>query len=81
MGWFQFGYAAFSAVAALPFLIGKVEQMAAGIALWWVERQNTQTQKGILDAAALAIRAKTQEERRASLDAWRVALSKSRLMP
>lgn len=70
----------FKALAAIPTIIGIVEQVAAGAVLWYVSRENKETAKLIADAAAKAARATNTEERNAALDAWRAALSRPRIL-
>ena len=68
-----------NALAAIPALLGFVESFAQAIVLWWVQRQTGQTLSLIADAAALAARASTDEERYASAEAWQKALSRPRV--
>lgn len=70
-----------SALAALPQILGYVEAFAAAVTLWYCQRAQNQTLMAISDAAALASRAKTQEDRYAAALAWKNALSRPRITP
>jgi len=75
-----FAFNLFKALAALPTLISKVEEFAAGVVLWYVSRENNTTAKEIADAASFAARAKTKEDRVEALRLWSRALSRSRII-
>ena len=75
----SFLLALFNAIAAVPSMIKFAEELAAGITLWFVQRANNETNKLIIDAAASANRAKTQEERYAAVEKWKIALSRPRV--
>lgn len=68
-----------SALAAIPSILKYVELFASAVSLWWVQRQTTANLQAIADAAALAARAKTDEDRYKAAEAWRAALSNSRI--
>lgn len=74
----EFVMALFNALAAIPKIIGYLNEFAAGVTMWYVNRANEETARRIVDAASLSARAKTQEERHKALDAWRDALSRKR---
>ena len=61
-------------IKAIPIVDGWMQQLVA----LYVTQQTAATLQGIVDAAAMAARAKTDEERYVAADAWRIALSKSR---
>jgi hypothetical protein len=71
--------ALFSALASIPQILGLVESFASAVTLWWVQRQNNQTLQQIADAAALASRAQTDEDRYKAADAWAAALKRPRV--
>ena len=70
--------AIFKAIAAIPAIAGYCEKFAQAIMMWYIERQKNETLAKIADAAALAARANTKEERHAALNAWADALSRPR---
>lgn len=70
-----------SALAAIPKILGYVESFAAAVTLWFVQRQNNATLAEIADAAAMAVRAETDEDRYKSAEAWQRALSRPRVSP
>lgn len=65
-----------NALIAIPKIAGYVEEAAQEIVLWYVGRQQAATLSAIADAAALASRATTDEERYAAAQAWQTALSR-----
>jgi hypothetical protein len=73
--------AVLNALAAIPKILGFVESFASAVAIWWCQRQTGNTLSAIADAAALASRAKNDEERMAAAMAWRDALSRPRITP
>ena len=75
---FGFAYSLFQAIAAIPSIINSLEQFAAGVAQWYIERTTKETLAQIADAAAFAARAETQADRLAALDKWRAVLSRPR---
>lgn len=77
----SFALALFSALSALPAIMGYLKDFSAGVMLWYVQNSEQTTLRGIADAAALAARSNTKEERDASLDAWRLALGRPRIAP
>lgn len=68
-----------NAIAAIPALLGYVEKFAAQCALWWIQRQKAESLAAVSDAAALAARATTDEERYKATDAWHHALGLPRV--
>lgn len=56
-----------------------VEHFTSAVVLWYVERAKNETLSAISDAAALAARAQTDEDRYAVSSAWRSALSRTRI--
>lgn len=68
-----------SALAAIPAILGYVEKFCSQVILWYVQRQNNTTLAKIADAAALAARATTDEERYAAAQAWQTALTRPRV--
>ena len=68
-----------TALAAIPQILGYVESFTAAVSLWYIQRQNNQTLAEIADAAALAARASTDEERYAAALSWQKALSRARV--
>lgn len=68
-----------TALAAIPKIMGYVESFASAVALWYIQRQTNQTLGLIADAAALASRASSDEERYAAAEKWQVALSQPRI--
>ena len=69
-----------NAVAAIPKIVGLVEDFAAQVVTWYISRQEKQTLALIADAAALSARAKTQKERLDGALAWKRALSRDRFI-
>lgn len=67
-----------SALAAIPQILGYVETFAGAVTAWYIERQKSETLSLIADAAALAARAQTDDDRYKAAEAWRVALSRPR---
>lgn len=72
-------YAGFQALAAIPTIITQMESLASAITLWYLNRQTTEQLQAISDAAALAGRATTDEERYAAAQNWRTVLSAPRV--
>lgn len=66
-------------LAAIPLIVGYVESFAQAVITWWVARQNTATLALVADAAALAARAQTTEDRLNADLAWQTALSQPRV--
>ena len=69
-----------SALAAIPSILGYVESFAGAVTLWWVQRQKAETLSAIADAAALASRANTDDDRYKAADAWQKALGRDRFI-
>lgn len=70
-----------NALIAIPALVGYVESAVSAIVLWYCQRQTNKTLQAISDAAALAARATTDDERYAAAQAWETALSAPRITP
>lgn len=68
-----------NALVAIPQIASYVEQAVAAATLWWVQRQQAQTLSSIADAAALAAKAQTDEDRYKATDAWANALKLPRV--
>ena len=68
-----------SALAAIPSIFGYVESFCQAVVQWYVARQNAETLGMISDAAALAARAETDEDRYKAADAWAAALKRPRV--
>ena len=68
-----------NALVAIPKIAGYIEDLAAAITSWYVQRQTTQTLAAIANAADLAASAQTQEQRYAAAQAWEAALSRPRV--
>lgn len=68
-----------NALAAIPTIAGYVDRVIQAIITWYVARQNQAALAAIADAAAMAARASTDEERYAAAQAWHDALSKPRV--
>lgn len=66
------------AVAAIPVICKYAEQIAAAAATWYIQRQDKSTLQDIRDAAALAINAKTTEDRFKAAEKWQEALGNKR---
>lgn len=67
-----------TALAAIPQILGYIEAFAGAVTLWYVQRQQSQALAAIADAAALAARAKNDDERFQAAEAWQAALSRPR---
>lgn len=67
-----------NAIAAIPQIVGYLEQFAAVVTAWYVQRQNTQTKSAIVDAIALDVNAKTDQDRYDAMDALQKALDRGR---
>ena len=76
----QAAFQIFKALAAIPSLVKTLEDIAAGVFLWYLTRQNKETSKLIANAAALGARSLTQEDRQKANEAWRIALSRNRII-
>lgn len=70
--------ALFTAMAGLPKLGDQIREFAGAIAAWYINQATRDTKMKILDAAAMALRAKNDDERYAAAQAWRNALSRPR---
>lgn len=75
----NFIFSIFTALADIKAIGDYILQFSAMITVWYCQRQNSETLSQIADAAALAARAETDEERYKAADAWHVALSRSRV--
>ena len=65
---------------AIPKIGEMVSAAVSFLVQWWSNRQTAETMAKVADAAAMAARAKTQEERYAAAEAWRGALSRPRVV-
>lgn len=63
-------------VIALPKIGEQVKQIVGLVVAWWMSIQDEKTAHAIADAAAFALRAKTQEERYEASERWKAALSR-----
>lgn len=70
-----------SALIAIPKIADLVMAAVSQVVLWYVGRQQAETLSMISDAAALAARASTDDERYAAALAWKNALSRPRITP
>lgn len=68
----------FTALANIKSIAGYVETFAGAVTYWYVSRQKAETLAGIADAAALAARAETDDQRYEAAAAWQKALSRPR---
>lgn len=68
-----------NALAAIPAILGYVEKFASAVTLWYISRQNNLTLSAISDAAALAARANSEDERYAAAQKWQEVLSRPRV--
>ena len=75
-GWI---YKILDGLIKVPPWAGVVESVLNIAIGWYLSRQTKETLKGLSDAAALASRASTKEERYASIDAWLTAMSRPRV--
>lgn len=66
-----------AAIKAIPILDGWFRQIVAA----WMQGQEKATMSAIVDAAASAARANTDADRYAAAEKWRLALSRSRVVP
>lgn len=66
-----------NALIAIPKIAGYVESAVQQIVLWYVQRQTAANLAAISDAAALAAKAQTDEDRYAAAKSWQDALSSS----
>lgn len=71
--------AIFRAIAATKALADYAKAFAAEIVLWYVERERADALSKIADAAALAARAQTDEERYHAAQKWQEALNRPRV--
>lgn len=69
----------FTALSSIAAIAKYVEEFASAVSIWYINRQQTDTLAKIADAAALASRAKTQEERLAAAEKWQDVLSRPRV--
>lgn len=74
-----FIFSLFTALADIRAIAGYVEQFAAGVTLWYCQRQKAETLSMIADAAALGARAQTDEDRYKAATAWQSALNRPRI--
>lgn len=65
-----------NALVAIPKIGDMVMSAVSAVVLWWANKQTSETLADIIDAANLASRAQTQEERFAAAAAWQKALSR-----
>lgn len=63
---------------AVPQLAYYIKKMVSAIVVWYVQKQTGDTLVMIADAAALAARAQTDEDRFKAAEKWRAALSNTR---
>lgn len=75
----QFALSLFTALAAIPKILGYLEDFAAGVMLWYVNHSKAANMQAIADAAALSARAETDDEFYAASDAWHSALTRKRV--
>lgn len=75
---FEFAISLFTALAALPGLIDRIKDFAAGVAYWYVSKQNAKAAADFANAAALAARAETKDDRINAAKAWHEAFKRSR---
>lgn len=68
-----------NAIAAIPALVGYLNQFVQTVLGWYIGRQQSETLAEIADAAALSARAKTDDERFAAAERWQTALSRTRI--
>lgn len=68
-----------NAIVAVPKIGEMFERWIGFISAWYVGRQQGETLRLIVDAAALGARAKTQDDRVKVADAWQKALTRSRV--
>ena len=74
-----FVIALLNALAAIPAIAGYLNQVIQTIALWYVQKQQTDALSAIADAAAFAARAQSDDDRYAAAQKWRDALSRARV--
>ncbi len=72
-------FAIFKALAEIKALADYVNQFASAVTQWYIQKQKAETLSLIADAAALAARASTDEERYQASEKWRLALSRNRV--
>ena len=68
------------ALVSIPKIGDMVSAAISSIVEWWVSQQTAETMAKVSDAAAMAARAQTREDRHAALDKWRDALSRPRVV-
>lgn len=76
---FTFIGSLFTALANIKVIGGYLEDFAAAVTMWWVQRQKTETLALVADAAALGAKAENDEERYKATDAWALALKRPRV--
>lgn len=64
------------AMIALPKIGEQIRELIGAVSAWFMSIQDEANAKKIADAAAFALRAKTEEERYAASQKWRDALSR-----
>lgn len=74
-----FIYALLNALVAIPKIGDLVTSAVSGAVMWYVSRQNNETLSEIADAAAMAARATTDDERYKAAEAWQKALQRPRV--
>jgi len=67
------------ALIALPKIGSLVSLAVEQIVTWYILKQNRDTYAAIADAAALAMRAKTDEDRFIAAESWRAVLTRARV--
>jgi hypothetical protein len=71
----------FATIAAAIKAIPIIDSWFAQIVAAWMQNQTRITLSEITDAASLAARAETDEQRYIAAEKWRQALSKTRILP
>lgn len=64
---------------AIPVVQTLLNEALQAIVGWWMDRQEKETLSKIIDAASLAAKAETPDERFKAAQAWRAALSSGRV--
>lgn len=77
---FAFFLKLFETVLAVDSISGTVKEALAAASLVYARTATKESVSQIADAAAMLARAETKEDRHAALDAWRAALSRSRVI-
>lgn len=67
-----------NALVAIPKIADLVMSIVETISNWYIAKADVETNKLILDAASLAVKAHNKEDRDKALDAWKIALSRTR---